>query len=388
MIAVIADDLTGAAELGGVGLRFGLPVRISLDVPSTPVEGLLVIATDTRSAPVQQATGEMTALTADLVPHKPVLLYKKIDSVLRGHVLAEVKAQMAVLGFTRALIVPANPNLGRTIKDGRYFFHGQPIHTTSFSHDPEFAITDPRITAMLRSGDTPVTILKKDQPLPEEGIIVGEVEQMDDLRHWAEKADSQTMLVGASGFFSALLEKLLCRPAHPAPEAGRFTKPLLFVSGSTFHKTRTAIRAEKEKGGPVSYVPETIVAGDQPLEPIFKKWQQEICSHVRAHTKSIVAIDPETVQPAITTAAQLRMITARITGDVLENTMIGELFVEGGATAWAVVQQSGLSPLQPVQELAPGVVRMRVENKEGLFLTIKPGSYDWPPAVLQFIYHS
>jgi len=32
MIAVIADDFTGAAEIGGVGLRYGLQVLIETEV--------------------------------------------------------------------------------------------------------------------------------------------------------------------------------------------------------------------------------------------------------------------------------------------------------------------------------------------------------------------
>ena len=49
MLAVIADDLTGAAEIGGIGLSYGLKVEISSKVnPSTEAD-LLVIATDTRS---------------------------------------------------------------------------------------------------------------------------------------------------------------------------------------------------------------------------------------------------------------------------------------------------------------------------------------------------
>src|SRR5882757_10096749 len=44
MIAVIADDLTGAAELGGIGLRYGLSVEVNMDVNLSTKADLLVIA--------------------------------------------------------------------------------------------------------------------------------------------------------------------------------------------------------------------------------------------------------------------------------------------------------------------------------------------------------
>lgn len=388
MIAVIADDLTGAAELGGVGLRHGLQVEIALSVPAATAAGLFVIATDTRSKPVQQAAEEMALLSARLLHLEPALLFKKIDSVLRGHVLAEVKAQLEVLGLRKALIIPANPHLGRTIVEGTYYFHGKPIHTTSFSHDPEFAITDAAIPAMLRSGSTPVHILKHTDPLPEQGIVVGEVKGEEDLKAWAALAAPATLLVGASGFFSALLNKHLGQATQVTAEAPPLCRPALYVSGSTFHTSRAAIKEEYEKGGPVSYVPAAIIEGNAPPEPLFEKWADSILAHVQAHAKGIVAIDPATTAGKSITAAQLRMITARITERVLQRMPVCELFVEGGATAWAVLEQASLGPLQPVQELAPGVVRMRAGNKSGLYLTIKPGSYDWPAAVLQFIYHT
>jgi uncharacterized protein YgbK (DUF1537 family) len=387
MIAVIADDLTGAAELGGVGLRHNLQVQVSLAVPAESRSQLLVIATDTRSRPVQLAVEEMALHTSRLLPHGPVLLYKKIDSVLRGHVLAEVQAQLEVLGLRRALIVPANPHLGRTIRNSQYYFQGQPIHTTSFSHDPEFAITDSSIHAMLRSGNIPVHVLKTHEPLPQEGIVVGEVEEEADLATWAEKAGPDTMLVGASGFFNALLKRLT-GSAGPDPALPvKLHTPLLYVSGSTFERSRAAIRREAERGGPVSYVPASIIAGEVTLDPLFERWTNDIVALLQTRSRCIVAVDPASTGQAGITAAQLRMITARVTGQVLERTALCELLVEGGATAWAVLEQAELGPLQPVQELAPGVVRMRVESKECLYLTIKPGSYHWPDSVLDSIYH-
>ena len=62
----------------------------------------------------------------------------------------------------------------------------------------------------------------------------------------------------------------------------------------------------------------------------------------------------------------------------------GELLVEGGATAAAILQRLHLQAFTPVEELAPGVIRMQVAGNRQLCLTLKPGSYDWPAALWPF----
>src|SRR5579871_4890122 len=109
MIAVIADDITGAAELGGIGLRHGLNTELRTVVDDHSKADLLVIATDTRSKPEEEAVAEMVRLTRQLKELGPTFIYKKADSVLRGHVMAELEAQLKVLSYQRALLIPANP---------------------------------------------------------------------------------------------------------------------------------------------------------------------------------------------------------------------------------------------------------------------------------------
>ena len=56
MIAVIADDFTGAAEIGGVGLRYGLRVVIETSVQQQAEADLHIIATNSRSLNPDEAS--------------------------------------------------------------------------------------------------------------------------------------------------------------------------------------------------------------------------------------------------------------------------------------------------------------------------------------------
>ena len=58
-----------------------------------------------------------------------------------------------------------------------------------------------------------------------------------------------------------------------------------------------------------------------------------------------------------------------------------ELLIEGGATAWAILEHLQISKLQPLQQMSPGVIRMGIAGDNQLCVTLKPGSYEWPTQV-------
>ena len=94
MIAVIADDFTGAAELAGISLRYGLTVEICLNDVSSTKADVLIVCTDSRSMQKAAAIYCTADAVEAILKFKPSLLYKKIDSVLRGYVIDEIKVQM------------------------------------------------------------------------------------------------------------------------------------------------------------------------------------------------------------------------------------------------------------------------------------------------------
>src|SRR3954471_8394078 len=125
MIGVIADDLTGAAEIGAVGLRHGLRTEIIVTGKPSGKADLLCVDTHSRSLSAREASQRVAKATRQLSAAGVQWIYKKTDSVLRGQVTAEIETILKELEFQRALFLPANPSLGRTIRDGKYFFQGK-----------------------------------------------------------------------------------------------------------------------------------------------------------------------------------------------------------------------------------------------------------------------
>lgn len=359
MIAVIADDFTGAAELGGIGLRYALSVEVTTNINTATKADLLVIDADTRSMKEEEAVRKIEQITGELLPLKPEWIYKKTDSVLRGHVVPELNAQLKAMGIKTALLVPANPNLGRTIRNGTYYFNDQPVHQSSFAIDPEFAITSSDVQEMLKAK---VPIAKVNEAADASGIIVGEAREMKDLDWWAAECKKDILPAGAAGFFSALLNSRY-KKGEKQQVNDKQLPPLLYVSGTTFKKSTATISKIKVSGGPVSYLPANDIAD------LLKKG------------KAIIAIDPDTKEK---NAMILRGQMAGVVNDILTNNEVGEIFIEGGSTARAIFDKAGFKTFYPVQELSPGVVRMKVKEREGILITVKPGSYAWPEGTWDF----
>lgn len=384
MIAVIADDLTGAAELAGIGLRFNLKVEINTDVTAATEADVLVISTDTRSMNQRDAELEIERVTHNVSMLNPSLIFKKIDSVLRGHVVAEIRVQLNKLKLNTALIVPANPFLYRTIKDKTYYVNNLPIHLSSFATDPEFPVTSSNIADMLRVKAHEVHVKKIEEGLPEAGIVVGEATNIADIEAWASVVNKQTLLCGGAAFYTALLAQQNIKQGKAVQNDSVVKEPLLFVCGTTFQQSVDLVRLIKNVEGPVSYMPVEIIRQDEPSDLLYEKWRDEIISLIAVFRKAIIAIDPATIENSDADAAILREKTACIVNAVFKSTDIHELIIEGGSTAFAIIKKLGYNRFFPVQELSPGVIRMSVAEEKDLHLTVKPGSYPWPLGIWNF----
>lgn len=111
MLVVIADDFTGAAEMGGIALRFGLHAEVQTELSlGSSKPDVLVLDTNTRSGSSADAVRAIEEAVTALRDHSVELLFKKTDSVLRGHVREELAALLSCLPARTILLVPANPS--------------------------------------------------------------------------------------------------------------------------------------------------------------------------------------------------------------------------------------------------------------------------------------
>lgn len=380
MIAVIADDFTGAAEIGGMGLRRGLKVIIETTVTGSEDADLLVIATNTRSMAVDSAKEEIEKVTRQLLELSPKYIFKKLDSVLRGHIYEELISQQFISGKKRVILIPANPNSNRIIRNGIYYIDGVSLSETSFANDPEFPITCSDVKEIIGSEQDKVYSADICDHLADSGIIIGNVINEKDLISWAEIIDEDTLPAGGSGFFEALLQ--LDFPEVHANGNHEFFlgKNVLFIFGSTYPKETVILHKFREAGVEIMNLPDLLFSGNFP-EPALQRWSEKIAAKVRSKGRvaltTVFEVQNESILPTT-----IRDVVGQLVKKVMDLVQMNDLFVEGGATAFQILSNLGVSRLEPFRELDFGIIQMHATHVMNLCITTKPGSYLWPDFIL------
>ncbi|MGE4587777.1 MAG: four-carbon acid sugar kinase family protein [Mangrovibacterium sp.] len=379
MIAVIADDFTGAAEICGLGLRRGLRVHLETEVSGTTDADLLVVATNTRSMNAVDARQEAEQVTRKLLELSPDYIYKKLDSVLRGHVYAELLSQMQVCGKKRALVVPANPHFNRIIRNGVYYVDGLPLAKTYFASDPEFPVRYSEVKAILGKGQQEIHSLGNRDKLPDRGIILGDVCTDEDLQFWADRADRETLLAGGSGFFEVVLGRDFPGLPQRAEPGMLHGKNALFIFGSTFPKDAVTMGNFREAGVNVLNLPGSLFR-EKSVSAEIDRWSGKIAGEINLRGElALSTAFPASAEriPAFT----IRKIMGELIGEVMQRVRVNNLFIEGGATASQILAVLEIRQLVPFLEVDSGVIQMHVPDREGLCITTKPGSYRWPELI-------
>ncbi|MCU0915612.1 MAG: hypothetical protein MUC88_13760 [Planctomycetes bacterium] len=385
MMVVIADDLSGAAEIAGISWRFGLAAQVQRRFTLGNGIDVAGVNTSTRDATESVARTTVGALAGELNDTEGLWCYKKVDSVLRGHVGAELEVLMRMLHKPRTILAPANPSKGRTIVGGQYRIDNQPLQETDFANDLHYPARSCSVTDLLgAAGGCPVLVLEPSAYQGQEkGIIVAEAESQDDVSRWAGQLDEGTLAAGGSDFFAAVLERRV-GPKRVRATSGlvRAAGPKLFLCGSASEYSRQAVKRAPHLGIPLCPMPEPLFDQVGLPGPLVAEWTEAVLEALHVPGQAMVAI----VQPVVKNAHLAHRLSdymAALVESVVGRMALGELILEGGATAEAVLARLGWGTLDVLAEYGPGVVQLRMSGHGNLLVTIKPGSYPWPEAIME-----
>ena len=374
-VLVIADDLSGAAEIASLGARYGLRARIDRDAPAEIEPGLTVIDTDTRLCAPDEVAGALRRATRNLRIGEFDLVYKKTDSVMRGPVLAEIDALRQIFNCAAALLVAQNPSRGRTILDGIYQIDRVPLTSTPFAHDPEYpARTSKAVELLGQSADHPVRCAAPGESFSPTGITIGAASSVDEVRQWALSITTQVLPAGGADFFQMLLETHghVATPPHAVTFLPGIT---LFVCGSASAASDELIARARREQLPVCSMPD-LPSG----ATLTAAWQQSAIAALGASGRALIVIG-RPLDRSPDAAQRLQTELAAVVSRVLKTHRVDNLLLEGGATASAVCRAMGWNRFEVAGELAPGVTQLRSKDGHGQRLIVKPGSYVWPEAV-------
>ena len=119
MVGLVADDLTGACDSAAPFLAGG---RVLVSIwPQLPAvaDGVacLAVSTESRSGEAAVSRERSRAAAMHLAEGGPRLLYRKVDSLMRGNVAADIQGFLDACPG-RCIFAPALPAAGRTTSGG------------------------------------------------------------------------------------------------------------------------------------------------------------------------------------------------------------------------------------------------------------------------------
>ena len=260
-VAIIADDLTGAADSGVQLVHSGYRTAVAFrGAPVPPGNGLDAVAVDTDSRFLPAGFAAKRVVETGHALRESRIVYKKIDSTLRGPIGAELSAALAVTRRKKALVAPAFPSAGRETRGGKQLVHGEPVHETSLSRDPVTPVLESHIPSLLAHAfrsivALSVTEVRNGEPvrdaLESNDCIVADAESDADLEALVRAVSnpSAVLWVGSAGLVRAL-GKVYPGSQNGVPPGGFApASGVLAVVGSVNEVARKQLRRLSEEPG-------------------------------------------------------------------------------------------------------------------------------------------
>ena len=396
-LAVIADDLTGAADTAIQFRRVSAPLllvshRHLSDLGLQDSGAGLGVYTDSRHLSLADAAARVRQAGLSVKKLAASLIYKKIDSCLRGNIGAEVEALLGVLGSPCAFIVPAHPAQGRTTLHDIHFVRGVPLAASEVAHDPICPIRDsqPSRLIALQSrfpvGRIDVTELdgglarlqEATDNLLRQGrrLIVFDAasqQHLDNIAQLARDHFPGALLTGSAGLALALARRLPARKELLPPGRSLAGHRVLCVCGSGSGVLGEQVEALVQQAGVPRQVlnPGLPAGGRAGLAGPGVDWS---AGAMILQLAPLAALDSNVSR--VSTELASRALAAAAS-EAIRRHRPDVLFLCGGDTAAQVLDAVGATGVWLQSEILPGLVQGKIRGGDcdGLAVVTKPGAF-------------
>lgn len=254
-ITMIADDITGANDSGIHLARCGWKTKVLFDLDESLLsdQEAIIFDTDSRSLPAAEAfriVKEKANFSRKVFP-QPDIMFKKMDSTLRGNIGAEMDAVYEVFQPDFVIISPGYPSNGRKVIEGTHYLHDQPLHETEIALDPKTPVLKSSVPELLReqtkhkvahvpyslfeAGEQTFTAWLKstfDQKIP---YLVFDSRKDEDLKRtaaWVVRSGFSVVWAGSAGLANVLPEVFGRYAKNVEVNIKPSSNPVLLMMGS------------------------------------------------------------------------------------------------------------------------------------------------------------
>lgn len=392
LLACIADDLTGATDLGVTLAREGLSVVQVNGVPepgfSAPRTDAVVVALKSRTNPPAEAVAWSLESLDWLRRAGAKRAYFKVcstfDSTPRGNIGPVADALMEALDAPFALVTPAYPRNARTVYRGNLFVGDVPLAESGMRNHPLTPMTDSNLVRVLAAQTKhPVGLVGFDAvesgaaavrarcaALQKEACRYGIVDAIRDehLVAAGEACVDMPLAVGGAGLAMGIartLAKRAPKAAEPAlPEVGGAAA---ILAGSCSEATLAQVGAAKTRYPSLRLDPakldvEAALAWAKP-----KLDDGPVMLYTSAPPGERASGREADIEQAFRAIAR-----------GLAAAGVRRFVVAGGETSGAVAEALGVRALAIGPEIAPGVPWTASLSGEPMLLALKSGNFGGP----------
>lgn len=383
-LAVLADDLTGACDTGVQFVDHEIQVHVCRCLKELDTEeGVLVVSTESRSIAAEVAARVVRDTSLTIAKCGRQLIYKKIDSTLRGNLGAEIDAVLTAGPHQMALVCPAFPSMGRRFVQGQLLVGG--THQCSGRHLPSIVreqsncnIFQLDITEIHRGTSALIDFLRQ---LVEDGyeICCADAAEDEDLAVLAEAAIAlapRILPIGSAG----LARQLSPRYALVGVDhLGRWKDSIDMLPGQTNSMDLPIVCIAGSRN------PFTI----RQLACLVSKTDfisVELDNHTPTDLSSAVGKGQHVVIRVVHGDGIQALLTKVMA--TLAGLDIAGLVLTGGYTAELVCDAAAVSGIELLRQVLPGLAEGRIigGRLEGTSVVTKAGGFGDENALLDVVY--
>ncbi len=403
LLGCIADDLTGATDLGVNLAREGLSVIQFNGVPAesldVPVADVVVIALKSRTIPAVHAVAMSMDALAWLRNHGATRIYFKycstFDSTPQGNIGPVTDALRAALRAGVVPATPAYPRNQRTVYQGHLFVGALLLSETGMRNHPLTPMHDANLVRVLgaqtkaRVGLVDAQVLdagadavrRRLATLAADGVahVIVDATRDEHLGIAGTACVDLPLTTGGAGLAVGLARAL---HSSAGANAGGWSRPpaavrTAWLSGSCSEATRMQIAAAQRHAPGIR------------LDPIALANNPALADMIAADAVAAIGSVPvlvyATASPDEVTAAQTALGTERaaklvedafrVIARALAAAGVEAFVVAGGETSGAIVDALGVKALAIGPEIDPGVPWTRAVGGPPLWLALKSGNF-------------
>lgn len=409
-IAIIADDLTGANDTGVKLSKKGILTSVILDYETTNLSSYnsIVIDSDTRNLTSTDAYNIVYGIAKTLKENNFDMIYKKIDSTLRGNIGSELDALKDVFNPDFIVIAPGNPSGGRVLKNGEIYLNDVRIDKTDYGRNVINKINGHDLVNILKSQSNNKSALITASELDEslygkiseyskldiKYLIVDSIvdDDLELLSRLLVHTNYNILWCGSSGLINYLPNpQVKFKDNSELDIKDIFRNPTLTIAGSFNDITLKQIKkyqSEKNiKEFKLDLVRILTSVEDREMEVVrivedaikFTQNNFSILIYATSSQKEIEKSIEIATQNGITQISVRKYITetlGEIAKRITNEVQFKALVVTGGETAKDICKALNIKQIELIDEIEPiiPIGKITMNNEEEVYLVTKGGS--------------